>query len=119
MDITPAMAKEMLETSPGNRRLRGWYVDLLAAAMKRGEWRVTSQGIGFDVIERCIHLWTNPGDVIFSPFTGIGSEGYCAVKMGRKFIGTELKPQYWSLACQNIEDAAKAQEGLFSELEAA
>jgi len=49
MDIAPALAKEMLETSPGNRRLRGWYVDVLAAAMKRGEWRVTSQGIGFDV----------------------------------------------------------------------
>jgi DNA modification methylase len=73
-----------------------------------------------DVIERCIHLWTNKGDVIFSPFTGIGSEGYCAVKMGRKFIGTELKPQYWNLACQNIEDAEKEQAGLFSEeLEAA
>lgn len=52
MDITPATAKEMLETSPGNRRLRGWYVDLLAAAMKRGEWRVTSQGIGFDLLGR-------------------------------------------------------------------
>jgi hypothetical protein len=49
MDITPETAKEMLATSPGNRRLRGWYVDMLAAAMKRGEWRVTSQGIGFDV----------------------------------------------------------------------
>lgn len=49
MNITPAIAKEMLETSPGNRRMRGWYVNLLAAAMKRGEWRVTSQGIGFDV----------------------------------------------------------------------
>lgn len=68
-----------------------------------------------DVIERCIHLWTNPGDVVFSPFTGIGSEGYCAVKMGRKFIGTELKPQYWNLACQNIEDARRGEsEGLFS-----
>ena len=62
-----------------------------------------------DVIERCIHLWTNKGDVVFSPFTGIGSEGYCAVKMGRRFVGTELKPQYWSLACQNIDDAK--QEG--------
>ena len=72
-----------------------------------------------DVIERCIHLWTNKGDVVFSPFTGIGSEGYCAVKMGRKFIGTELKPQYWELACQNIEDASKEQSGLFAELEAA
>ena len=72
-----------------------------------------------DVIERCIHLWTNPGDTVFSPFTGIGSEGYCAVKMGRKFIGTELKPQYFELACQNIEDACKEQGGLFAELEAA
>jgi hypothetical protein len=68
-----------------------------------------------DVIERCIHLWTNKGDLVFSPFTGIGSEGYCAVKMGRRFIGTELKPQYWELACQNIEDATREQEGLFSE----
>jgi hypothetical protein len=41
------------------------------------------------------------------------------VKMGRRFVGTELKPQYWELACQNIEDAEKLQEGLFSELEAA
>jgi len=69
-----------------------------------------------DVIERCIHLWTNPGDVVFSPFTGIGSEGYCAVKMGRRFVGTELKPQYWELACQNIADARVSEtEGLFAE----
>lgn len=66
-----------------------------------------------DVIERCIHLWTNPNDLVFSPFTGIGSEGYCAVKMGRRFIGSELKPQYWELACQNIEDAKTTQKGLF------
>lgn len=69
-----------------------------------------------DVIERCIHLWTGPGDTVLSPFTGIGSEGYCAVKMGRKFIGTELKPEYWALACQNIEDARIEQQGLFSEV---
>lgn len=67
-----------------------------------------------DVIERCIHLWTNPNDLVFSPFTGIGSEGYCAVKMGRRFIGSELKPQYWELACQNIEDARQSQMGLFA-----
>ena len=66
-----------------------------------------------DVIERCIHLWTNKGDLVFSPFTGIGSEGYCSVKMGRRFVGTELKPQYWELACQNIEDAKREQAGLF------
>jgi len=68
-----------------------------------------------DVIERCIHLWTNKGDLVFSPFTGIGSEGYSAVKMGRRFVGTELKPQYYELACMNIEDALKEQAGLFAE----
>ncbi len=67
-----------------------------------------------DVIERCIHLWTNRGDLIFSPFTGIGSEGYCAVKMGRRFVGTELKPQYWELAVENITDATREQRGLFA-----
>jgi DNA modification methylase len=66
-----------------------------------------------DVIERCIHLWTNRGDVVFSPFTGIGSEGYTAVKMGRQFVGTELKPSYYELAVQNIEDAKKEQSWLF------
>lgn len=66
-----------------------------------------------DVIERCIHLWSQKGDLVFSPFTGIGSEGYMAVKMGRKFIGTELKPSYYELACLNIEDAKKEQGGLF------
>jgi DNA modification methylase len=60
-----------------------------------------------DVIERCIHLWTNKGDLVFSPFTGIGSEGYTAVKMGRRFVGTELKPQYWELACENIADSKR------------
>lgn len=67
-----------------------------------------------DVIERCIHLWTNKGDLVFSPFTGIGSEGYTAVKMGRRFVGTELKPQYWDLACQNIEDARHENGDLFA-----
>jgi len=63
-----------------------------------------------DVIERCIHLWTNSNDLVFSPFTGIGSEGYCAVRMGRRFIGTELKPQYYELACANLADASSAQQ---------
>ena len=67
-----------------------------------------------DVIERCIHLWTNKGDLVFSPFTGIGSEGYTAVKMGRRFIGAELKPSYWELACQNIKEAKMSQVDLFS-----
>jgi DNA modification methylase len=51
-----------------------------------------------DVIERCLKLWTNKGDTVFSPFMGIGSEGYQSIKFGRKFIGTELKASYFAQA---------------------
>lgn len=56
-----------------------------------------------DVIERCIHLWSNPGDVVFTPFLGIGSEVYGAVELGRKGIGIELKPSYFIQAKKNLE----------------
>jgi DNA modification methylase len=57
------------------------------------------------VIERGIELWTNPGDTVLSPFTGIGSEGYVSVKMRRKFVGAELKKSYFEQACRNLHDA--------------
>lgn len=68
-----------------------------------------------DVIERCNQLWSMPDDVVFSPFLGIGSEGYVAVQMGRKFIGTELKPSYFELAKKNLDKAEnqEIQEELF------
>jgi DNA modification methylase len=59
-----------------------------------------------DLIERCIRLWSNPGDVVFSPFTGIGSEGHVAIQAGRKFVGTELKPEYYRQAVRNLTDAS-------------
>ncbi|WP_420465566.1 DNA-methyltransferase [Panacagrimonas sp.] len=65
-----------------------------------------------DVIERALVMWSNPGDVVLSPFMGIGSEGYCSLKAGRKFIGTELKESYWRQACSNLE-SANAQSDLF------
>ncbi len=57
------------------------------------------------VIQRGIELWTNPGDVVLSPFAGIGSEGYEAVRLGRRFVGIELKPSYYQQACLNIRRA--------------
>jgi hypothetical protein len=66
------------------------------------------------VIERAVELWSNPGDVVFSPFTGIGSEGYVAVKMGRRFVGSELKPSYYGQACRNLAQAKSEQGGLFA-----
>lgn len=62
-----------------------------------------------EVIRRGLELWTKPGDVVLSPFAGIGSEGFESVKMGRKFIGIELKKSYYDQACKNLENAeAKA-----------
>ena len=58
-----------------------------------------------DVIERGLQLWSMPGDLVLSPFMGIGSEGYCAVKMKRKFVGFELKHSYWKQACKNLAQA--------------
>lgn len=57
-----------------------------------------------DFIERCVRLWSNPGELVLSPFAGIGSEGYVAVKFGRRFVGIELKPSYWRTACDNLTD---------------
>ena len=70
-----------------------------------------------DVIERALELWSAPDDLVFSPFTGIGSEGYCAVKAGRRFIGSELKPIYYEQAIKNLNDATRGNIDLFSPVE--
>jgi len=61
-----------------------------------------------EVIERGIDLWTNDGDIVLSPFAGIGSEGYMAVKMGRRFIGIELKESYARQAERNLAAAEES-----------
>jgi DNA modification methylase len=55
------------------------------------------------VIERAVKLWSNPGDLVFSPFAGIGSEGYVALKYNRRFVGVELKPSYFETAVRNLK----------------
>jgi len=67
-----------------------------------------------DVIERCIQLWSNKGDVVWSPFLGIGSEVYMAVKLGRRGLGVELKPSYFQLAARNIKQASENQYDMFA-----
>lgn len=59
-----------------------------------------------EVIQRCIELWTNPGDIVFDPFAGIGSVPYIAVRMGRRGLGSELKESYYEQAKANLENAA-------------
>ena len=66
-----------------------------------------------DVIQRCLQLWSNPGDIVWSPFLGIGSEGYMSLKAGRRFVGAELKPSYFKLAVRNLENAKANQYDMF------
>ena len=56
-------------------------------------------------IRRCINLWSNVGELVFSPFGGIGSEGFVAVREKRRYIGIELKPSYWQAAIRNLQRA--------------
>ena len=56
-----------------------------------------------DVIDRALIMWSNPGDVVMSPFMGIGSEGVRALALGRRFIGTELKESYWQQASRYLD----------------
>jgi DNA modification methylase len=71
-----------------------------------------------DVIERCVTLWTNPGEKVFTPFMGVGSEVFGAVSMGRLGIGVELKPSYFRQALENLKSAhlpKTDQGGLFAD----
>ena len=72
-----------------------------------------------EVIRRGIRLWTRPGDVVLSPFAGIGSEGHCAIQMGRKFVGVELKRSYYEQAARNLAAAHMQTQDLFSVQECA
>ena len=70
-----------------------------------------------DTIERCIELWSNKGDTVLSPFAGIGSEGFCAIRLGRKYWGCELKPSYYNVAKSNLKSARTKQSTIFDLLD--
>lgn len=70
-----------------------------------------------DVIDRCVRLYSNPDEIVFSPFTGIGSEGYVSVRLDRRFYGCELKPEYYRAARMNLsraESEVVRQDALFA-----
>jgi DNA modification methylase len=69
-----------------------------------------------DVIERALILWSNPGDVVLSPFMGIGSEGWGAIRARRRFLGVELKESYFRQAVKFLTEAETTARDLFSEV---
>jgi DNA modification methylase len=68
-----------------------------------------------DVIQRCVQMWSNPREIVLTPFMGVGSEVYGAVKLGRKGVGCELKPSYFKQAVKNLATLAARQESEQSE----
>jgi len=62
-----------------------------------------------DVIDRCLVLWSNPGETMLTPFMGVGSEVYAAVRGGRRGVGVELKPSYYRQAVKNVHAALTEQ----------
>lgn len=67
-----------------------------------------------EVIRRCVQLWTNPGELVFTPFLGVGSEAVGAIQVGRRAEGVELKPEYFQWAVKNVrQEADKAATQLF------
>ena len=66
-----------------------------------------------EVIRRCIRLWSNRGDLVLSPFAGIGSEGHVALEEGRRFVGVELKRSYFDQACANLRAVESRPRSLF------
>ncbi len=71
-----------------------------------------------DVIRRGVQLWSNPGETVLSPFMGIGSEGFVAIEMGRRFVGAELKESYYRAAVDNLRLAERSVGGsLFADVE--
>lgn len=73
-----------------------------------------------DVIRRGVLLWSNPSDIVLSPFMGIGSEGFVSLEMGRRFVGVELKRSYFEQACRNLAGVlSNRAQDLFAEPEAA
>ena len=66
-----------------------------------------------DIIERGVRLWSNPDETIYSPFMGIGSEGFASLRAGRRFIGTELKESYFKQACRYLVEAEREGLSLF------
>lgn len=117
--ITPYLHKEMSEQDWITWAHAVWYgireTDVLNVAVARGNDDEKHMcPLQLPVIDRCLKLWSNPGELIFSAFAGIGSEGYQALKTKRRFIGIELKPEYHKVACDNLRNAERLGDDLFA-----
>lgn len=115
--ITPYVNKEMTENDWITWAHAVWYdireTDVLNVSVaKANDDEKHMCPLQLPLIERCLKLWSNPGETVLSPFGGIGSEGYMAVKLGRKAVLIELKPEYYSVAARNLRNAESQSQAL-------
>ena len=87
-----------------------WYgiresATLQAAAAREEKDEKHIAPLQLETVERCIRLWSNPGDLVLDPFAGIGTTGYVALQKSRRFVGVELKQSYWAQARRNLASA--------------
>lgn len=123
--ILPLLSDEALSELPEKllkKYAKGVWFDIQRTNVLNNHKSATEQKdekhicpLQLDIIERCIQLWSNPGEVVFTPFMGIGSEVYTALKLGRKGVGIELKESYFDVAVKNCKSVAveKKQLALF------
>lgn len=114
-DTDLALLASWLDLDPIWRDIR--EMDILpAAGSKENDDERHLCPLQLPVIERCVRLWSNPGETVLSPYAGIGSEGVAALRCGRRFVGCELKPSYFKVATRFLREAeaAMATPDLFS-----
>lgn len=94
-------------------RSETWNIQVLEDASYTAEGCIVKNcPLQLDIVERALQLWTNPNDLIFSPFTGIGSEGYVSIEVDRRFIGAELKESYFNCAVSNLQSISNSKKQL-------
>ena len=92
-----------------------WYNIRETETLNRAEARTDDDErhiapLQLETIRRAVLLWSNPGDLVLSPFGGIGSEGYVSIKNGRRFVGVELKPEYFKVGVKNLRLAEQERD---------
>lgn len=126
--IKPGDNAEPIRHTPENFPLDQWQEWASPVWMSINQTRVLNVAVArsanderhlcplqLDIIERAVTMWSNPGDVVLSPFMGIGSEGDGSLRLKRRFLGVELKPEYFRQAVRNLDDVEASAATLFDE----
>ena len=109
--LSMSAGKSFNPITPSLDFIRGKSIQWKSARSEQDEKHICP--LQLEVIQRCIELWTNPNDIVFDPFGGIGSTPYVALKLGRRGIASELKDSYFEQLKRNVESVAAEDPEVF------